>query len=684
MSFLLFLSVVTQNIYVYCSREGLPDSQRNPKSNPQRKRPSKRCDCRWRVVLYENSAPGEKKGGSNSIWQFRKSQNPAASKHNHELMRPEEIDKGWPSDMLDLICELARQRLPTQEIRSRVKSQFASITWNERRFYNRLSDERQKIKCREAEQRARHLTGIWTKICMAAAGHEELADFVEDDIIKLLHSVCKSSNIDESSLTVPSSLSSSTTNIASSTDVSASSATNSTTATATDPTTQNTTLFTRFVDQSPENPQQSKQPKPSAIAKAKAPEPHDKTTANTNKPIEPPKGCIMVDIPQHSYFVKIHTQRAGSIGQVSIAPPSASTTTSAPSIDTIEAMIRNPRRTRSPSTDVMGGNARKTPRKGKSRQPSTSLAPSSMGLDNAIGNPLQRLHNHPGIAAHQQQHRPPHPLSVIANESTMHPPPPETTTFIYSHFDAQGMPLDTTSLSPYVPFQNTYNISTNSGGFASDMSFQFDPPSPTPIGSTSSGNEQGRSANDNTSHNNEPTIHPALQSNPMAHHERQRHHPLQPKLDTHHHQNHHSSSTAPSGMTIETSAPHSRQLYSTTMRHSDGSVKLTQQQQHQQQHHGNSPTGTGTSNLAPQQYASSFVHAYSPTTSSSQSTASSFHAHHTPTQQHQHQQHQSTDQVLGTSPSSTQQQHQHSLHHQNSQTGQGLMARKESSSSLGN
>ncbi|CAO3629247.1 unnamed protein product [Cunninghamella echinulata] len=64
-----------RNIYVYCSREGLPDSQRNPKPTPQRKRPSKRCDCRWRVVLSENE---------NGQWEFRKSLNPNASEHNHE------------------------------------------------------------------------------------------------------------------------------------------------------------------------------------------------------------------------------------------------------------------------------------------------------------------------------------------------------------------------------------------------------------------------------------------------------------------------------------------------------------------------------------------------------------------------------------------------------------------------
>jgi hypothetical protein len=62
-----------QNIYVYCSREGVPDSQRNPKPSPQRKRPSKRCDCRWRIVLFENDQ---------ERWEFRKSVNAASSEHD--------------------------------------------------------------------------------------------------------------------------------------------------------------------------------------------------------------------------------------------------------------------------------------------------------------------------------------------------------------------------------------------------------------------------------------------------------------------------------------------------------------------------------------------------------------------------------------------------------------------------
>lgn len=191
--FYIYIKKRIQNIYVYCSREGLPDSLRNPKANPQRKRPSKRCDCRWRVVLYERTG----------IWLFRKSLNPEAAKHNHELMKPEEIEKTWPKEVMDYICELANERLATQEIRNRVKARFEDITWNERRFYNRLSDERQKIKYREAYRRAMQLTGLCSKLNILTAGNEELFQYVDNEITKLLDVVGKAAKIDVNTIELP-------------------------------------------------------------------------------------------------------------------------------------------------------------------------------------------------------------------------------------------------------------------------------------------------------------------------------------------------------------------------------------------------------------------------------------------------------------------------------------------------
>ncbi|KAG1380743.1 hypothetical protein G6F61_003788 [Rhizopus arrhizus] len=186
-----------RNIYVYCSREGLPDSLRNPRPNPQRKRPSKRCDCRWRVVLYE----------SDGHWEFRKSLNPEAGKHNHELMRPEEIERSWPKEVIDLICELARLRMTTQDIRTRVQAQFPDIHWNERRFYNRLSEERQKIKQRDATERTHDLFQIWSKICTITAGSEELSHFVKHELSALYQTLVQTTQVDDSLLPDPAVLS---------------------------------------------------------------------------------------------------------------------------------------------------------------------------------------------------------------------------------------------------------------------------------------------------------------------------------------------------------------------------------------------------------------------------------------------------------------------------------------------
>ncbi|KAI8090957.1 uncharacterized protein B0P05DRAFT_577506 [Gilbertella persicaria] len=165
-----------RNIYVYCSREGLPDSQRNPKPSPQRKRPSKRCDCRWRVVLSENE---------HEEWEFRKSMNPNASEHNHDMMSPEEMVKAWPPEVNEMIIRLARQRLQTHEIREAVKQHFPDITWNERRFYNRLTEERKRIRQRGVVERAQRLLLLSARLCSIVANHEEWAFTVESDLQRM-------------------------------------------------------------------------------------------------------------------------------------------------------------------------------------------------------------------------------------------------------------------------------------------------------------------------------------------------------------------------------------------------------------------------------------------------------------------------------------------------------------------
>lgn len=184
----------TKNIYVYCSREGLPDSHRNPKVNPQRNRQSQRCECRWRIVLFENLK---------LTWEFRKSQNADAFIHNHPLLRPDEIKKEWPREVSEKIFELARQRLPTNEIRQQVREQYPDISWDDRRFYNRLSEERQKMKQRDTAMRTIRLVNLSAQICMVNAGSEDLSHYVESKLISLLEDTCRFANVNSNSITMP-------------------------------------------------------------------------------------------------------------------------------------------------------------------------------------------------------------------------------------------------------------------------------------------------------------------------------------------------------------------------------------------------------------------------------------------------------------------------------------------------
>jgi hypothetical protein len=183
-----------QNIYVYCSREGLPDSHRNPKVNPQRNRQSQRCECRWRIVLFENLK---------LTWEFRKSQNADAFIHNHPLLRPDEIKKEWPREVSEKIFELARHRLPTNEIRQQVREQYPDISWDDRRFYNRLSEERQKMKQRDTAMRTIRLVNLSAQICMVNAGSEDLSHYVESKLLSLLEDTCKFANVNSNSIAMP-------------------------------------------------------------------------------------------------------------------------------------------------------------------------------------------------------------------------------------------------------------------------------------------------------------------------------------------------------------------------------------------------------------------------------------------------------------------------------------------------
>lgn len=161
---------------MYCSREGLPDSQRRPRTSPQRRRPSKRCNCRWRVVLSETDS---------GQWEFRRFLNPNASEHNHEMMSPDEMMHNWPNEVNDLIIQLAQQRMQTSEIRETVKQHYPHISWNERRFYNRLTEERKRIRQRDVLERSRRLTLLSAQLCSIVTMHDTWAMHVESEMMRL-------------------------------------------------------------------------------------------------------------------------------------------------------------------------------------------------------------------------------------------------------------------------------------------------------------------------------------------------------------------------------------------------------------------------------------------------------------------------------------------------------------------
>lgn len=161
---------------MYCSREGLPDSQRRPRTSPQRRRPSKRCNCRWRVVLSETDS---------GQWEFRRFLNPNASEHNHEMMSPDEMMHNWPNEVNDLIIQLAQQRMQTSEIRETVKQHYPHISWNERRFYNRLTEERKRIRQRDVLERSRRLTLLSAQLCSIVTVHDTWAMHVESEMMRL-------------------------------------------------------------------------------------------------------------------------------------------------------------------------------------------------------------------------------------------------------------------------------------------------------------------------------------------------------------------------------------------------------------------------------------------------------------------------------------------------------------------
>ncbi|RIB11066.1 hypothetical protein C2G38_2204399 [Gigaspora rosea] len=180
-----------KNVYVYCSREGISESVKIGRET-KRKRASLRCDCKWRVVLFRNE--------QGNHWEFRKSVNPQHSEHNHDLIPPEHIPEPWPPNVLQRIADLANSGLSTGDIRNTMQLEFPNLLWDERRFYNRLAEERKKLKIRDTEQRVIDTIVLAARLASLACSNKEYTDKVHNVLHKTFEDICKCAKIDPSSI----------------------------------------------------------------------------------------------------------------------------------------------------------------------------------------------------------------------------------------------------------------------------------------------------------------------------------------------------------------------------------------------------------------------------------------------------------------------------------------------------
>lgn len=182
-----FFFLHKQNVYLYCSREGVPDSVKNNKEI-KRKRLSMRCDCKWRITLYQQES---------KLWIFRKAMNPASMVHNHPLISPDDIRQPWPAAVFDRIAYYANQRnLTTSETRERIKEDFPDLVWDERRFYNRLTEERKQIRLRDSEARVFSTMDLAARVASLASADPSLSYKVNSSLENVLVEICEQLRID--------------------------------------------------------------------------------------------------------------------------------------------------------------------------------------------------------------------------------------------------------------------------------------------------------------------------------------------------------------------------------------------------------------------------------------------------------------------------------------------------------
>ncbi|KAG0004151.1 hypothetical protein BGZ65_000848 [Modicella reniformis] len=175
-----------KNVYLYCSREGMPDSVKNNKE-VKRKRSSMRCDCKWRITLFQQD----------DLWVFRKAVNPASMVHNHPLISPDAIRQPWPSAVFDRIAFYAKQRnLSTSDTRDRIKEDFPDLIWDERRFYNRLTEERKQIKQRDSENRVFSTMEMAARVASLSSSDANLSCRVMSVLENVLMEICDQLRID--------------------------------------------------------------------------------------------------------------------------------------------------------------------------------------------------------------------------------------------------------------------------------------------------------------------------------------------------------------------------------------------------------------------------------------------------------------------------------------------------------
>lgn len=176
-----------KNVYLYCSREGVPDSVKNNKEI-KRKRLSMRCDCKWRITLFQQES---------KLWIFRKAMNPASMVHNHPLISPDDIRQPWPATVFDRIAFYANQRnLTTSETRERIKEDFPDLVWDERRFYNRLTEERKQIRLRDSESRVFSTMDLAARVASLASADPSLSYKVTSSLENVLVEICEQLRID--------------------------------------------------------------------------------------------------------------------------------------------------------------------------------------------------------------------------------------------------------------------------------------------------------------------------------------------------------------------------------------------------------------------------------------------------------------------------------------------------------